>query len=1067
MKIIDVKFDKLNRVVHLADVHIRLFQRHAEYKKSFKKLYGQLKKIDLDQGVIVVAGDILHAKLDMSPEMIELTSVFLSNLAKIAPTLVIDGNHDLNLSNPHRMNSLYPIIKNIDDPDLHYLSESDIYRVADTEFAVFSIIDAYATPENWPSVDDMTAKTKIALYHGPVYGARTDTHYTISSRHVEVGQFDGFDIAMLGDIHTHQVMQKRNKSQNRPVVTYCSSLIQQNHGEKIDGHGYVVWEIPSCKMEFHELKSDTGYATIEITNEDLNKLVIPDNLPKNLRLRIYASNIENTKLKKIIAVIRKKYKLLDIAINPSKPDPQSPSTQLERFDTGDLSNINIQNSLIRDWLLSNYPIISDETIESVEKINKRVNGLINYSDQSRNIQWKPLRFTFSNLFSFGEKNVIDFTNMLGTNGIFAPNASGKSSSMEALSFNLFDKTPRAFRGDHIMNIRKKKFECELSFDVNGETYVIKRVGKKNKKGAVKVDVDFWKENDDGTTTILNGEDRFDTNANIRSIVGTYEDFILTTLSGQTGNSLFIDKSNSERKVLLNQFMGLNIFEQLERIANEESRELHGILKKFSREDFTEQLVSLQTDIEKCNIELLETQTQIDDFDREMDGLQTETETLSSQKIKVPITNMDKGVLLKSKKSLIKKKEQVEKNIDVLILESDLIKDKIDSLELKLDKIDIDELKEVYEKYQVCEKSLAGLEQEYNVLTTSIDSKQNIINQISKFKHNPDCEVCIENNKSKLEQISEINEEINMLSNKTTVLASEIEEHKTDLTEFKEDYDLYLSAVSMVKVLDDYNLSYSSSKNSIDKYTNQITVIESDIKKHRENINQIDEYKESLIKNKNIDESIFKLKNSQVVIKKNITKLTANKMEIHSDLKVKEIGRSSIMEQLEEMTKIEREFEAYRYYMEAINKDGLPYKLISKTIPNIEAEINAILSQIVTFSIALDVDGKNFGGRIVYDHERSWPLENSSGMERFISSLAIRVALLKASNLPKSNFLIIDEGMGSLDTEFLHGMQLMFDLLKSQFDFVIVISHLDNIRDMVDNILEIRSTNGYSHINILS
>ena len=47
---------------------------------------------------------------------------------------------------------------------------------------------------------------------------------------------------------------------------------------------------------------------------------------------------------------------------------------------------------------------------------------------------------------------------------------------------------------------------------------------------------------------------------------------------------------------------------------------------------------------------------------------------------------------------------------------------------------------------------------------------------------------------------------------------------------------------MMKVLNDYNLSYSSSKNSIDKYTNQITVIESDIKKHRENINQIDEYK---------------------------------------------------------------------------------------------------------------------------------------------------------------------------------------------------------------------------------
>ena len=1067
MKIIDVNFDKLNRVVHLADIHIRLFKRHAEYKRSFRKLYRELKQLDLDQGVIVVAGDILHAKLDMSPEMVALTSDFLTNLAKIAPTLIIDGNHDLNLSNPHRMNSLYPIINNIDHPDLHYLPESGVYRVADTEFAVFSIIDAYSNPENWPNVEDMTAKTKIAMYHGPVYGAKTDTNYMISSRHVEVGRFDGFDAVMLGDIHTHQVMQRRNKSQKKPIIAYASSLIQQNHGEKLFGHGYNVWELPSCKMQFCELQSDTGYVTLEIKSEDLNKLVIPDNLPKNLRLRLFASNIENTKLKKIIAVIRKKYKLLDININPSKLDPQTLTSQTERFDTGDLSDVNVQNSLIQDWILSNYPMISEETIESVVEINKRVNGLINYSDQSRNIHWKPLKFEFSNLFSFGENNVIDFTNMSGTNGIFAPNASGKSSSMEALSFCLFDKTPRAFRGDHIMNIRKKSFDCKLAFDVNGEVYVIKRTGKKNKKGAVRVDVEFWKENDDGTKTILNGEDRFDTNASIRSIVGTYEDFILTTLSGQHGNSLFIDKSNSERKVLLNQFMGLNIFEQLERVANEESKELYGVLKKFSREDFTEQLVSLQNDIETHNIELLEVQTEIDDFDREIEGLQVEMETLSSERIKLPVTNMDRSSLVKSKKSFIKKKDQIEKNIEVLVSQSNLTKDKIDSLESKLNKIDVDELEEIYEKYQTYEKDMVKLEQEYNLLTTSINNKQNTINQISKFKHNPDCEICIENNKSKLEQIHKIDEEIKTFSSKTSTLVIDIEECKNELLNLKDSYDSYLTTVSMMKVLKDHTLSYDTSKNSIDRYKNQIAVIDSDIKECIQNINQIDEYKESLIKNKKIDDSISKLKKSKSTIKKSIAKLTTSKMEIHSDLKVKENSRSFIMEQLEEMTKIEREFEAYRYYMEAINKDGLPYKLISKTIPSIEAEINSILSQIVTFSIALDVDGKNFGGRIVYDHERSWPLENSSGMERFISSLAIRVALLKASNLPKSNFLIIDEGMGSLDTEFLHGMQLMFDLLKSQFDFVIVISHLDNIRDMVNNILEIKRTNGYSHINILS
>ena len=44
---------------------------------------------------------------------------------------------------------------------------------------------------------------------------------------------------------------------------------------------------------------------------------------------------------------------------------------------------------------------------------------------------------------------------------------------------------------------------------------------------------------------------------------------------------------------------------------------------------------------------------------------------------------------------------------------------------------------------------------------------------------------------------------------------------------------------------------------------------------------------------------------------------------------------------------------------------------------------------------------------------------------------------------------------------------MFDLLKAQFDYVIVISHLDNIRDMVDNIVEIKKVNGYSRINTMN
>ena len=85
------------------------------------------------------------------------------------------------------------------------------------------------------------------------------------------------------------------------------------------------------------------------------------------------------------------------------------------------------------------------------------------------------------------------------------------------------------------------------------------------------------------------------------------------------------------------------------------------------------------------------------------------------------------------------------------------------------------------------------------------------------------------------------------------------------------------------------------------------------------------------------------------------------------------------------------------------------------------------------------------------------------MEKFISSLAIRVALINVSNLPRPNFLAIDEGFGTLDSENLNSMFMLFDYLKSEFSFILVISHLDALRDVADNLFEINVTNDFSKI----
>jgi len=172
---------------------------------------------------------------------------------------------------------------------------------------------------------------------------------------------------------------------------------------------------------------------------------------------------------------------------------------------------------------------------------------------------------------------------------------------------------------------------------------------------------------------------------------------------------------------------------------------------------------------------------------------------------------------------------------------------------------------------------------------------------------------------------------------------------------------------------------------------------------------------------------------------------------------------NMVAKMEEVKELESKNQLYEFYLDAVKKDGVPYELISKALPAIENEVNNILGQVVDFSISMDTDGKNINARIVYE-DQEWALEMCSGMEKFISGLAIRVALINICNLPRPNFLVIDEGFGTLDADNLSSLFMMMQYLKTQFDFIWVISHLEQMRDIVDGLIEIKKVDGFSKIN---
>jgi len=216
-------------------------------------------------------------------------------------------------------------------------------------------------------------------------------------------------------------------------------------------------------------------------------------------------------------------------------------------------------------------------------------------------------------------------------------------------------------------------------------------------------------------------------------------------------------------------------------------------------------------------------------------------------------------------------------------------------------------------------------------------------------------------------------------------------------------------------------------------------------------------------NSQVDIEIDKLQNENDDLDYQIDMVGKKLTTLYGDIQVLKTKEKQINDNIDKVEELEDSHQAYQYLLEAIKRDGVPYDLISKSLPTVEGAVNDILAQIVDFSIVFNMDGKQIDTHIVYDDDRVWPLELSSGMERFISSLAIRVGLMNVSNLPRSNFLAIDEGWGTMDSENLNSVAQLFQYLKTEFQFSLVVSHIESMRDFVDTLLEIKKVNGSSSV----
>ena len=253
----------VKKIIACSDIHIRNLKRMDETFELLGKFIAKCIKIQADNKLerdemrIVVAGDLFENKISVSNEANIAASWFLTHLSDVCDVIVVCGNHDYLANNKNRVDSITPIVSIAKNERVRYIDSELMFEsgyIVDDNivWCLYSTFDDFNTPDltelevDYPDNDFV----KVGLIHGDINGAVSDTN-RVTDKGLDPNTFSEMDFVIAGHIHKHQEIKKKGVK-----IVYCSSLIQQNNGESIHGHGYVVWDTETCDYEFMELENE-------------------------------------------------------------------------------------------------------------------------------------------------------------------------------------------------------------------------------------------------------------------------------------------------------------------------------------------------------------------------------------------------------------------------------------------------------------------------------------------------------------------------------------------------------------------------------------------------------------------------------------------------------------------------------------------------------------------------------------------------------------------------------------------------------------------------------------------
>jgi DNA repair exonuclease SbcCD ATPase subunit len=754
----------------------------------------------------------------------------------------------------------------------------------------------------------------------------------------------------------------------------------------------------------------------------------------------YAENFTQEKIKSVRHYFQKKYNTTNVnVITKTKASDDVTHTVDISFNILDK---NYQSELVKTYLTSkSLEKYFDEVIHLDGIVDNKL--LVNNNEVSPFKRWFIKNIEFSNFLSYGENQKLDFEKCDGISVVESnpPNFGGKTVlTVDLLLFLFFNETTKTSKAEEVFNrfTDKNKVSVKGEIIIDGDEYIIVRniERKKSKAGEwnVKTELDFFKKLFDGSLQNFTGEQRRETEAFIKTSIGSKEDFLMTILTTATNLEDLIDSKPTARGQVLSRFMGLDFLKKKEdagkEIYSDFSKSMMSNIYsseklKTDNEDYNSKIVGFNEENQQLQKDLIDVQ------DRIIKGQEYRDNLLKSKH-----TDIDKEISLLSPDKV---------TTDIITLKSQR-----QGVEKQLSEIKVVEPSSFYHEDEH-DKVKEDYNEEYKK-KVDVDHK---IKTIEDLKSSVDggikCEHCgIDLMMASITQskIAELDGYI-MQKDQILGLMQDLSVKEQGFVHLKKEFD-----------------EYEKNKLIKEKYELSIEGFDLKIKGLQEKLTKYNELQDKITSNEKIETQLIKagLRLDDLDVEKNNTtkKINSNDYQIQT-------FKDKIEQNLKTIVKIGEEAERekiYKIYLEIYGKNGVSKMIMKTMMPLINSELQRLLEDSSHFRLEVNINDKNEVEFLMIDNNTQVEklMASGSGYERTIASLALRAVLSKICSLPKPNIVVFDEIFGKISNDNLDMVAEFFTKIKEYFEKIFVITHNPLVTNWADNVVKIKKEDNVSFVS---